>query len=83
MLRKKADIEARMKEGKSWSEGFQRDIGPFEDKYKSLVEEIHSLYGAAKEKHAKGLKILMDEFEYHPTYKRWSDEFSAVPFKPA
>ena len=36
-----------------------------------------------KEKHAKGVQILVDEFQYHPTYKRWNDEFTAVPFKPA
>jgi hypothetical protein len=37
----------------------------------------------ATEKHAAGVQILMDEFAYHPAYKRWDDQFTATPFKPA
>jgi len=51
--------------------------------YNQLVKQIEDLYGDAKEKHAAGVKILMDEFAYHPAYKRWDDEFTATPFKPA
>jgi hypothetical protein len=28
------------------------------------------------------LKLLRDHFDYHPEFKRWSDTFSAVPFRP-
>ena len=27
--------------------------------------------------------LKIDEFEYHPLFKRWSDTFTAIPFKPA
>lgn len=26
--------------------------------------------------------LLIENFKYHVAYKRWSDTFSAVPFKP-
>lgn len=48
-----------------------------------LVKDIEQLYSNAKEKHAKGIQMLVDEFNYHIAFKRWSDEFTAVPFKPA
>jgi len=83
LRRRKADLEARMQENKTWSDQFDRDIGPFEQKYKALVEEIHGLYGEAKLKHAEGLNLLIKEFAYHPAFKRWNDEFTAVPFRPA
>lgn len=57
--------------------------GPFKDKYHALVKEIEQLYGSAKDKHAKGIQMLVNEFDYHVAYKRWSDSFTAVPFKPS
>ncbi len=83
LLRKKLEIESRMAENTKWAQQFDRDIGPFEQKYSQLVKEIHGLYGEAKLKHAAGLSLLIKEFQYHPTFKRWSDGFTAVPFKPA
>eukprot|EP00227_Mantoniella_beaufortii_P013556 CAMPEP_0197575684 /NCGR_PEP_ID=MMETSP1326-20131121/1001_1 /TAXON_ID=1155430 /ORGANISM="Genus nov. species nov., Strain RCC2288" /LENGTH=143 /DNA_ID=CAMNT_0043138495 /DNA_START=236 /DNA_END=667 /DNA_ORIENTATION=+ len=80
---KKRELEGNMAGNEEWISGFKANIGPFEAQYNALVEEIHSLYGDAKEKHAKGVQILVDEFQYHPAYKRWDDEFTAVPFKPA
>ena len=32
--------------------------------------------------HAKGIQMLIDEFNYHVAYKRWDDTFNATPFKP-
>ena len=40
------------------------------------------LYQNAKDKHAGGLEMLKKHFDYHPEFKRWSDTFSAVPFRP-
>mmetsp|Transcript_42544 Transcript_42544/g.51684 ORF Transcript_42544/g.51684 Transcript_42544/m.51684 type:complete len:160 (+) Transcript_42544:349-828(+) len=82
LKRRKADLQARIKENKQWKEAFDRDIGPFETRYKGLVDEIESLYGVAKEKHSAALQILINDFAYHPVFKRWNDEFTAVPFKP-
>ncbi len=62
---------------------FHDDIGPFAEKYKTLVNEISSLYGEAKEKHAQGISVLIKDFAYHPAFKRWDDRFSSTPCKPA
>lgn len=67
----------------AWIDSYEKDLGPFKDKYAVLVKDIEQLYGSAKEKHAKGIQMLVDEFDYHVAYKRYSDTFSAVPFKPA
>mmetsp|Transcript_35283 Transcript_35283/g.111508 ORF Transcript_35283/g.111508 Transcript_35283/m.111508 type:complete len:146 (+) Transcript_35283:214-651(+) len=82
LKRRKAVLEARVQANKDWAESFDGAIGPFENKYQTLVDEIHQLYGEAKEKHAEGLKLLMSDFQYHPAFKRWSDTFSASPFTP-
>ena len=44
--------------------------------------QMSVLYQNAKDKHANGLTMLMKHFDYHPEFKRWSDTFSAVPFRP-
>ena len=86
---------------------FDKDVAPFQQKYVHLVEDIHGVYGTAKEVsfellalrwdvksarlmslcagmqfHAKGIQMLIDEFNYHVAYKRWDDTFNAIPFKP-
>jgi len=66
-----------------WINTYEKDLGPFKDKYHALVKEIEQLYGSAKDKHAKGIQMLVNEFDYHVAYKRWSDSFTAVPFKPS
>lgn len=79
----KKELEGKLKGNEQWIQDFKDNIGPFEKMYQQLVDQIHSLYGDAKEKHAAGLQILYDEFAYHPAYKRWDDQFTATPFKPA
>eukprot|EP00899_Mesostigma_viride_P026963 jgi/Mesvir1/7451/Mv19226-RA.1 len=81
---RQALLQARVKKNKEWVTACDPEgtLGPLLAKYAALVEEIKSLYGTAKEKHAQGIALLMQEFAYHPAYKRWSDEFSAVPYKP-
>lgn len=61
---------------------FVNDIGPFQQKYAHLVDDIHGIYENAKVFHAKGIEMLIDEFNYHPAFKRWNDTFTAIPFKP-
>ena len=98
-------------------EMFDKDVAPFQQKYVHLVDDIHNVYGTAKEVslqqansndfslfsrpstcfqghqdsqvstcrlqfHAKGIQMLVDEFNYHVAYKRWDDTFNATPFKP-
>ncbi|QDZ23352.1 hypothetical protein A3770_10p58700 [Chloropicon primus] len=71
LRRRKADLQKRIEENKAFV------------KYKTLVNEISSLYGEAKEKHAQGIKLLIKDFAYHPAFKRWDDSFTSIPFKPA
>lgn len=80
---RKKELEARIVENSEWIEAFDRNIGPFKDKYDILVKEIEGLYGEAKEKHAKGIDMLVEEFAYHPAYRRFNDRFTATPFTPS
>ena len=59
-----------------------QNFGPFVAKYTAFMEQMSVLYQNAKNKHALGLEMLMKHFDYHPELKRWSDTFSAVPFRP-
>ena len=61
---------------------YDTDIGPFENMYEDLVEEIHRLYDNAKDKHKAAIELLIKEFQYHPLFKHHDDFFSGVPFKP-
>jgi len=36
----------------------------------------------SQEFHAKGIKLLEDEFNYHVAFKRHNDTFTGIPFKP-
>mmetsp|Transcript_29705 Transcript_29705/g.64865 ORF Transcript_29705/g.64865 Transcript_29705/m.64865 type:complete len:158 (-) Transcript_29705:89-562(-) len=79
---RKRFLEERVRKCRVWTDIYEKDIGPMENSYEHLCDEIHVLYGAAKEKHEKGLKLLYEHFNYHPIYKHWDDTFTAVPFKP-
>ena len=81
--KEKKEIEGRVEESKEWAAMFDSKIGPFRDLYDNLTNDITVLYDNAKEQHAAGLELLFEEFQYHPAYKRWSDTFSSIPFKPA
>lgn len=80
---RKRDLEKRIVANQDWINTYEKDLGPFKDKYHALVKEIEQLYGSAKDKHAKGIQMLVNEFDYHVAYKRWSDSFTSVPFKPS
>eukprot|EP01006_Ploeotia_vitrea_P067313 TRINITY_DN96932_c0_g1_i1.p2 TRINITY_DN96932_c0_g1~~TRINITY_DN96932_c0_g1_i1.p2 ORF type:complete len:157 (+),score=62.65 TRINITY_DN96932_c0_g1_i1:104-574(+) len=80
--KRKAFLEQRMAENRKWIDNFDKQIGPFEKRYEHLADSISGLYENAKEKHASALQILVDKFHYHPAFKRWDDDFTAVPFKP-
>ncbi|DBA70182.1 hypothetical protein WJX79_001992 [Trebouxia sp. C0005] len=82
LTRKKEDLQKKIDVNKQWTDMFDKDVGPFQQKYVHLVEDIHNVYGTAKEFHAKGIQMLIDEFNYHVAYKRWDDTFNATPFKP-
>lgn len=50
--------------------------------YQAKTREIASIYDDAKERHKKGIKVLVNEFDYHPEFFRPSDSFHAIPFVP-
>lgn len=81
---KKADLQKRINENKEWIAGFERnnDGGAFEVQYKRLVDSIDVIYKDAKSSHASGIDMLIKNFSYHPVFKRHSDTFTAVPFRP-
>ena len=76
-------LRVRLKKNREWAAQFATNVGPFEAKYDKLTGEIGSLYDDAKVKHGVGLQLLMDEFNYHPAFKRPGDDFTATPFRPA
>ena len=82
LQRRRADLQKRVEENEDYISGFEQDMKPFLQKYEALVADIDTLYADAKEKHSQGLLLLIRDFAYHPAYKRWSDNFTAMPFKP-
>eukprot|EP00904_Undaria_pinnatifida_P007229 jgi/Undpi1/3636/HiC_scaffold_16.g07006.m1 len=79
---KKRDIENRIEANTRWTASFDTDLGPFQQLYSSQTQEIASIYGDAKARHKEGIKVLVDEFSYHPEFFRPKDTFHATPFVP-
>lgn len=50
--------------------------------YQAKTKEIASIYDDAKERHKEGIKVLVNEFDYHPEFFRPRDSFHATPFVP-
>lgn len=81
---RKAELQKKIDDNNAWIANFEanKDNGAFEAQYKKLLSDIQEIYGTAKEFHGKGIDLLIKEFDYHLAFKRWSDTFTAVPFKP-
>ncbi len=82
LKQRKEFLGKRIVENKAWASNFDREFRPFMNKYNEFMDQMSKLYKNAKDKHEGGLKLLRDHFDYHPEFKRWSDTFSAVPFRP-
>lgn len=82
LKRSRERLQKNLDSNAEWAKAFDEAIGPFERKYAGLTVEIEGLYTGAKTGHSKGIELLIDEFRYHPCFKRWNDDFSAVPFRP-
>lgn len=65
-----------------WTKNFETDVGPFEKLYRAKTQEIATIYDNAKARHKAGIKVLVDEFSYHPEFLRPKDTFHATPFVP-
>lgn len=79
---KKREIESRIEANTRWTSSFDQDLGPFEKMYQAKTREIASIYDDAKERHKEGIKVLVNEFDYHPEFFRPRDSFHATPFVP-
>lgn len=79
---RKDDLCKRLKRNKEWAAKFDKDIGPFEEMYDKMTAGMENLYENAKTQHAKGVRVLKSEFNYHPMFKKPGSTFSAVPFRP-
>ena len=69
MRAQKADLEKRIAANQEMADRFDRDIGPFEAKYHNMTGDMETLYGAAKEEHAKDCRCWCRSL-YHPVFKR-------------
>lgn len=80
--RRKVDLQKRIKKNQEWCDNFDKQIGGVQDKYDHFLDDMVVLYDNAVKKHAMGIQYLMDHFNYHPLFKHWDDDFTAVPFRP-
>ena len=72
---RKHDIEKSQIEDVAWCKVFDRLIGPFEAKYEDCKAEVKESFDKAKTKYHESLQKLIDDFGYHPAFKRWFDPF--------
>ncbi|TMW65090.1 hypothetical protein Poli38472_009257 [Pythium oligandrum] len=79
---RRTDYENKLRQCRDWIETFESKIRPLEGKYDATTQLMQEQYGDAKLRHAQGIQVLIDQFDYHPEFKRYSDTFSAVPFRP-
>jgi len=75
-LRKRADF------CKQYVKNYDSDIGPFQRTYEENTKGIGTLYKNARVSHRKGIQSLINEFNYHPAFKKPGDTFTATPFDP-
>ncbi|RHY50747.1 hypothetical protein DYB34_011018 [Aphanomyces astaci] len=79
---RKQDLTAHLTECQRWIDLFASKIQPLENSYSATTVDMRDEYNEAKVKHANGLQVLIDNFNYHPVFKRYNDDFTAVPFRP-
>jgi len=82
LQKRKDELVFRMEANQAWAKTYDRDVGPFADRYKAMTADIGVIYEKAKIGHAKGIVMLQKEFGYHPAFKRPGDTFTGIPFKP-
>ena len=70
----KVDISKKIAPELTWCNTFDRLIGPFEQKYEECKAEVKVSFDHAKTKYQESLQKLIDDFGFHPAFKRWFDE---------
>ncbi|KAE8981455.1 hypothetical protein PR001_g15824 [Phytophthora rubi] len=79
---RRKDFETKLNECREWNALFESKIKPLAGKYTETTDSMQGQYNEAKLRHAQGIIVLMENFDYHPEFKRFSDTFTAVPFRP-
>jgi len=72
---RKQDLGKIAKVEQAWCDNFNKLIGPFEAKYEESKAEVKVSFDFAKTKYKDSLQTLIDDFGFHPAFKRWFDEF--------
>lgn len=72
---RKKDINKGMVKSQEWCARFDQLIGPFEAKYEECKAEVKVSFDHAKSKYHESLQKLIEDFGFHPAFKRWFDEF--------
>ena len=62
-------------EDREWCATFDKVIGPFQAKYDACQDEVVRMHAHGKAVYQKSFQKLIDDFGYHPAFKRWFDEF--------
>ena len=75
MLERIADIRKGQVEDREWCATFDRVIGPFQEKYDQCQADVVTLAKHGMEVYKKSFQKLIDEFGFHPAFKRWFDDF--------
>ena len=68
-------IKKNQVDDREWCEDFMRIIGPFEKKYDDCQRDVVRMHAHGKAVYQKSFQKLIDEFGYHPAFKRWFDDF--------
>ena len=72
---RKNDLRKIRVREQEWVDNFNSLIGPFEAKYEESKAEVKVSYDRAKVCYKDSLQKLIDDFGFHPAFKRWFDEF--------
>ena len=76
----KACIRKNQVEDREWCATFDRVIGPFQAKYDQCQADVMAMAEHGMKVYQKSFQKLIDEFGYHPAFKRW---FGAQSFPAA
>lgn len=66
----KKDIQKQIVPHETWCATFRTLIGPFEAKYEECKAEVKVSFDYAKNKYHESLQKLIDDFGFHPAFKR-------------
>ena len=74
------ELVKRMKSNGEFVQQF--DNSSAQAAYRKMTQDIGNIYEKAVQGHSAGMKMLENEFGYHPAFKRPGDTFTGRPFKP-